>query len=1118
MHRWKYCLWLLAATLVASPCSLGQVDYATATLQGTVSDPQDRVVAGAEVTAVNLATQATHTATTESSGNYRIPALSPGNYRVEVEATGFAKGITNNITLTVGQVTTCDVHLTLGSVQTEVRVTAEVPVVHVEQTQQANLVNSVLEENLPNVNREFTEAIYTLPGVGNSFGPALQDPGVGTAYLSSGFSIGGSNGRSNLVTIDGGENDYGSGALRVTHVPIDSVQEFQVNRNAFEAEFGFTVGSAINMVTKSGGNDFHGSIAGYFHDRATDSENYFNALENPGHNPFEQSAILSGTLGGPIRRNKLFFFTAYEYQRLDSATTQDLAGETEFQPISTQANSYSPSTGLCPNQTNAQQQVTQLCYLTQMANSGSPLAPLGAALLASPVFGNPLSNTILNALVSPNDGTFDGILLPNVGVAGIPGYATPRGRFNNWVTRVDYTPGAKDSFTMRFSLMRETDDVAPQPPTSSFERQSDYTLTGSWTRIVNSQIVNVVRAQVVPLNSTTVNTPSPVGSNIQLGNQIALGSEFGYPYSARWRRFQFDDTVSWAKGSHLFKFGGSYRPDLYSVSEELWPGGQWQFSDGAYSILDIVGASQGQAAAGALASYNVAEGYPSAGPASTNLTAVQSYLAGTPITLFQESANSNTHWSGWAHNLGLFAQDSWKALPRLTVNYGIRLDYDHEPSPVPQSVYASPRLGVAWDPLGDQKTVIRAGAGLFVAPVEFMVPFYVNALGDSGNYINQGAIVAGLPSPPFPSIFAAWALQESSASVAFPNPVLSTAQLASLGAVIGPPGPTAFGNAIFTLGPNFKPEYSIQSSLSVARELASNLSLEVGYLFYHSVHIEQDVESNFVRDTSIPIDPFIGPFYMPKPGFTAGEPNASIFQNNAFSSVGSGVYHALTVSLTRRFSGGLQFQANYTFSRAMDDTSDFSSLSAPFRPDLLHLDWAPSDFNITHNFGANAVYTTPFRAGQGGLMRRSVADLTVSTFVHAHTGIPFTLFVPGLSNGTIGDNANARPWLEGRNDGIGPGFASWDVMISKALFRRERAKVEVIVQAQNLLNRENFSVVNDNFPADPNYPLPGGGTLANGPYHVRGFIPTSAAQLSTPLAFTSAYPARQVSLALKGTF
>jgi hypothetical protein len=1109
---------IIAALSWAGAISLAQVDYATATLRGTVFDPQDRVVADAKVTVLNTATGAARSAVSTKEG-YLIPALMPGTYRVEAEGKGFARSVAREVVLTVGQLATYDIHMTVGSESSTVEVTAGIPLVQPDQTQQANIITDVQSENFPNVTRNFVESIYTLPGVINSFTPTLQNPGVGTGFLSSGFSIGGSNGRSNLVTIDGGEDDYGSGTQRETHVPIDSIQEFQVNRSSFEAEFGFTIGTAINMVTKSGTNQFHGSAAGYFHDRATDAENFFNKLTAPVGKPFEQSAIFSATLGGPIRKNRLFFFSAPEYQKLDSSTVQNIAGESEFQGISSQANGYNPANGTCPNQ-QTNQQVTQLCYLTQLANSGSPLSTLGSGLLTSPIFGNPFSDPILKALVTANDGTFDGIPASPVGsgVRGLPGFSTPRGRYFNWVTHLDYVAGAKDSLSLRFSWMRETDSVTPPPPYSGSEFQTDYTLTGSWTHVASSNLVNILRAQAVPSNTASVQAPSPNGSEIDLGNQIELGTPFSYPYDAHFRRFQFDDALSWAKGNHRFKFGGSWRPDDYSVREKLWFGGEWEFLDGTFSILNIVAAAEGSSAASALASYNLSQGYQAAGPSSTNLTAVQSLLAGTPTLLLQANPNSNSQWSAWAQTVGLYAQDSWKVLPRLTLDYGIRFDYNHDPSPVPSSAWFTPRLGIAWVPTADQKTVVRAGAGLFVAPNTFMIPFYANILGVSGKYVNQNALVAGLPSPPFPSIFSAWALQSANATTAEPNPPLTSAQLASLGVTIGPPGPAAFGNFIYTMAPNFKPAYTIQASLSVERQIAHNLSIEVGYLMYRSVHIEQVLEANFVRDTSAPIDPFAGPQYSPRPGFTVGEPNSSIFQNNAFSSSGTGLYNGGTFSLTRRFGAGLQFQVNYTLSRSIDDTSDFSSLSTPFRPDLLNLDRALSDFNITHNFVASGVYTTPFHSG-GGILSKLLANVTVSPIFYARSGIPFTLLVPALINGTIGHNANARPWFEGRNNGIGADFFSWDLRISKTLIRREGGpRLDVIAQSQNLLNRTNFAVVNNNFPADPNYPLPGGGTLENGPFNVRGFSPSSVSQLSQPLSFTSAYPARQVSLALRLAF
>jgi len=339
-------------------------------------------------------------------------------------------------------------------------------------------------------------------------------------------------------------------------------------------------------------------------------------------------------------------------------------------------------------------------------------------------------------------------------------------------------------------------------------------------------------------------------------------------------------------------------------------------------------------------------------------------------------------------------------------------------------------------------------------------------------------------------------------------------------------------NGVFyTIQPNFKPEYSIQASLSIARQIGRNLTLEIGYDMYRSTHIEQSLEDNYMVNPGLPVDPFVGPSYEPKPGVTAGEPNAAILQNNQYSSTGSSIYHGLTASFTKRYGRGLQFQANYTFSRAIDDTSDYSSLSTPFRPGLLSLERSVSDFNVTHNFVANAVYTTPFHGGN--FWRRTLADVAISPIVYARSGVPFTLLVPSLSNGAGSHTSEARPFHEGRNTGIGPDFYSWDMRISKALYLRPDSglKLEVIAQAINLLNHTNFSAVNNIFPntavVDPSTGLTqsavvstpeGTVDLLNGPYRYRGFVPTSAAQLSTPLAFASACPPRQISLALQLAF
>jgi len=1159
---WKrLALVILAGVLAGTPSLLAQAGYNTATLKGTIYDSKGAAVASATVTVKNAATGLSKEQKAEADGGYQMLALPPGTYRMTVEFPGFSKAVAENLVLTVGATVVYDVHLKVGGVHEVVEVTDRPPLIETEQSQQANTVDTRQVDNLPNVSLNFTSAIYTLPGVVSSVAPTVQDSNVGTGFSSSGFSIGGSNGRNNLFTIDGGENDFGSGALRVNHVPIDSIQEYQVNRNSFAAEFGFTVGTAINIITKSGTDKPHGSVYGYFHNASTDAANYFNfSSPTPNSKPFEQGMVAGGTFGGPIVKGKLFFFTSYERQKLDSPTIINLLGTVQARGLSAQSNGFgTPGPGLCPGQivpAGQPQEVSQLCYLTQLSLLPTGLQPLGSGLLASPVF-SPLFDPIFAALLTPDNGIFDG----NAGgvVQAPPG---ANGRYNNWVAKLDYIPSAKDNLSLRFSLMRELSQVTgaggAQRYTSDTNVVRDYTATLSWTRTLSNNMVNEVRVQAVPHDTSDNVTPFPNRAETDLGSLASaetasgpVGTNFAYPYFGHENRFQFDENLLLTRGGHSLKIGASYRPVEYNIFEQLWFGGEYTYYDGAVSLLDIVPAAY-QAD---LAGYNQALGYPAAGPASTNLTAAESYVAGLPADILQ--GNGNGRWQSWAHYLGFYAQDSWKLSSRLTANYGVRFDYDKEASPVPTSFHASPRLGFAFDPRGNGKTVIRAGGGLFVAPQLFLVPFYLNNLGTGGKNINmalqllnkqpvQSVLAACMENLPLGTPCSADPAVVGSATLANPNPELTTAQLNSVGIFINP-FPTEQGqvpetNGVFyTIQNNYKPQYSIQASLSIAQQITRDLSLEIGYTMYRSVHIEQNNEANYIRNTAIPIDPFFGPSYMAKPGYVAGQPNADTLQNNQFSSIGGSIYHAMTASLTKRFSRGLQFQANYTYSKAIDNTSDFSSLSTPFRPDLVSEDRSASDFNITHNFVANAVYTTPYQA-QGSLLSRALGDISISPIVSARSGVPFTLLVPGIAFGLVPFDSyagahfsEARPYNEGRNTGIGPAFYSWDMRVSKSLYlSRDRGmRLDVIAQANDILNHTNFSSVNNIFPntyqpAGSVYPgspasaiVPtgeGNVDLLNGPYRYAGFAPRSASDLSTPLSFRSANLPRQISFGLRFGF
>lgn len=1057
-----------------------QVDVSTGTLKGTVTDPNGAVVAGATVTATSVARGITKTAKTNQDGAYQIPLLDPGTYQIKVEATGFDKEVIDGINLTVGQLLVYDIHLRVGTVTHEVIVTADAPLIEVQQTQQANTISEIQVENLPNISRNFTQNVFTLPGVSSASATRTQQPGF-TGFGTTGFSIGGSNGRNNLSTIDGGENEYGSGQYRF--IPsVDAIQEFQVNRNAFNAEFGFTVGSVVNVVTKSGTNKFHGTAFAYFRDQYTEAANYFNQFLPSAtgavggyKKAYSQNFYPGGTFGGPLIKDKLFIFTSYEFTKLDQAGFNLLLNSPGALGIA--GNSI---TGLA-----------QASYLSQLIASGNPFL-VGFA------------NAIKPAMIPQNNPNLLKMILTDNG-----GFNTAT-RSHTWLTRADYQPNSNNSLMFRFTLQHATSGAQSFPDGQALITR-DYSILTSWAHTFSASLVNQVRVQVVPHNRADDVPNADTGtffsiSELNGAGYGGAGTGFGFghsnllPYLAHQKRFQFDDSLSWTRGNHSFKFGASYRPVDYFVEDDLYRGGQFDFASGLIPLIALAPAAvQAQ-----LVGFNLAHGFPATGPPITNLSGPEAFDFGIPD--FYHGGFGNFAWQGWAHYFGSFAQDSWKVSPRLTIDIGGRLDLDHEPS-IGNHFYFSPRLGFAWDPWGDQKTVIRGGAGIFQGPIDVLIPSYGSLLDNSGRYISQVlSILASPNSKVQPTTIFGFGLAKG----ILPFGHLTAADLNALGV------PTGAGNpnrVVFSIDPNYKNPYSVQASLSIQRELIRNLSLEVGYNMYHGVHLQMPHDTSVVA-TGV-VDPFIGPLYAPK--------DPTVFQETTYSSIGSSIYHALTVSLTKRYSNHLLFQANYTFSKTLDNTIDFASFQNWFRPDRLSNFKAVSVFDFPHLFVANAVYQTPFRAGEGNFLGRVFADVSIAPILTLRSGIPFTVTVPGLRNGTNLDNLFATPLNAARDTGRGYPYYNLDLRVQKALYvmKERRLRFDLIVEGINILNRVNFNAVQQNFPT-----VGGPVTLANGqvvnlltgPYNLHGFVPHSIADLGSPLSFQSADLPRQIQFGLKIVF
>ncbi|MFY9572030.1 MAG: TonB-dependent receptor, partial [Blastocatellia bacterium] len=668
----------LAFVLAGVIPAFSQVDVSSATIKGTITDQNKAVIVGATITAKSVERGITRNGKSTSDGSYVIPALQPGTYEVRIEAPGFEAAIIPKVEVTVGTTAVYDIDLQPAGVKAQVEVTSDAPIIEVERTQQANTIDKRQVENLPNVGRTFQNYVYFLPGVSNSNAPRAQLAGRVTGFLSSGFSIGGSNGRNNLITVDGGENEYGSGQARFDITP-EAIQEFQVNRNSFTAEFGFTAGTAVNVITKSGTNQFHGSGYIFYRSDKTSARNFFD-FTNP--RASDRQLFPGFTFGGPVVKNRLFFFTNYERQQNDNARFR----------------SYTSSLLLQPNAAQA----TLLATLDASTNANvQRIAGNLRKTLTTTASNYP--NTL--KILSENEGSFTGIA-----------------RLNTWSTRVDYQASSHDSINGRFTLTRNfTDDIGTNNGTSPSVDASltyrDYSTVISWIHNFGSNMVNQMRGQFSPGNSAVTAPPEPPQVGIIISGLAGFGRTFGAPYIVHQWRAQFEDTLTWIRGSHSFKFGGSYRPVHYNFRNDLWFAGEYQFqSSAAYPISLAVPAV---ISPGNTQTDRVLFAAAAGASAAIQLNPLQNFNLNLPF-LYRQGFNNST-WEGTGHYVGGFAQDTWKVHPRLTVDIGGRVDWDGEPPPVPRNAYFSPRLGFAWQVTGDGKTVLRGGSGVFYSPIYIQI-------------------------------------------------------------------------------------------------------------------------------------------------------------------------------------------------------------------------------------------------------------------------------------------------------------------------------------------------------------------------------------------------------------
>jgi hypothetical protein len=894
----------------------GAAQVNTATLSGTVTDPQGLAVRGAKVTVTNAATGATRSIVVDDEGRYSLIGLPPGRYKISVDGgANFGLFQNDSVVVTVGEDATFNPRLELRGMTQTVTVTTETAPIETSKTEVSQTVEQRRIENLPINGRGYINFTLT-----NSQTTRDVSPTIGPAP-NSGLNINGARARSNMVSVDGADAvDNSVNGIRAT-VSQEAVQEFQLILSNYNAEYGRATGGVVNIVTKSGANEIHGDIFGYFRNKAFQARNAFSGQIDPNTgvlNPVKQAytRTQSGfTIGGPLKKDKTFYFLSYEYtQREESGFSSIGVNNFGLVPVNVPTSAGPLTVQLTGPQSTA---------VNQLLSSGNSALQQLAVKYA--VFMGSASNVALNKVDfgAVAAGATGGFLNPGPGqqfpipvacpagqpvnngatcsaagvyVAPLPasyvGLNSIRGNYpiseksSLWSGRIDQRWNNHNSSFLRFGVSPSL--VTGQPSTS--QNQVFGQNAGSRTGLTQSRDLNATFQHDTMISDRDFNefrfqfarrglhfgfSQLPGGSNI--GVNIPGYAYFGRePYSTVdriERRTEFTDQVTLIRGKHTFKFGGDYNlVQLRSSKAQIFTldfGGDVNFGGLAASTF----------------------GFPNsvAGISLPGSTGLQSYGLGIPTTYIQGIGNSNQPFNNIP--IGFFGQDSWKVNRKLTLNYGLRYDVEISPLFTPATAInaaaeqalgvvegiprdynnVAPRFGLAFDPTGSGKTVIRAGFGLFYDH-PLLATAFDSVTADGGRSVqllSAGGVASAcglVPAAGAPPGYATCGSGKDSPTNlngsaifqgvlnALPNMFyLSNQQrfdpLAS-GSLFANQNYLTAGFPLpilpFTLpiGRNFQYGYAEQGNLTVEREIAGSWKFSLGYQYTRGLHLHRPVDVN----------------------------------------------------------------------------------------------------------------------------------------------------------------------------------------------------------------------------------------------------------------------------------
>jgi Carboxypeptidase regulatory-like domain len=914
---------LIGFTIIACvTVAMSQAQSNAADLQGTVRDPNGAAVPNATVTARNSATNVSREATTNEDGFYKIVNLPPGDYAVTVTAANYKTAVLPIVKVTVGQTANQDIPLEIGEVTATVTIASASPtIVETTNTAVASTIDQQRIDNLPINERNYLSFALTSSMVsrdnGRPIGPAP----------TTGLNFGGQRGRSNLVQVDGADNTDNSVNASRSTVSQEAVQEFQVVTNSFAAEFGRSSGGVVNVVTKSGGNDWHGNIFGFLRHKSFQARNPFAPVDKPAFT----RAQYGGTLGGSLLRDRTFIFASFEQrQRHESGffTSNPAAGLTSSVTIGAP---FLPFTQTFPNLRPEQATYVSTGLAQAQALIGAGQVAQGTALAGAMIqyatlasSGSLTALTGTNPLISPGGAIpagsvigprffLTGAPVPNgtVNAAGQPIAfralnnlqrifpVTDRTTFNS--ARIDHfiDQAQNHHFSFRFGYNPSTITGIQVESQNQSLGQNDFSRTG----IQKLKDVSAVATLASTLSAHMFNEfrfnfgERRATFKSQNGDAVAfnisgtafIGRELFSPVVRTETRYEWTDSLQIVHGTHTFKFGGDAA--FIRIPEAIF---ELNFA-GLFNF-------------GGLTATTLAA-FPTLGTlAAPDFTPVQQYGLGFPSNYIQGFGDPVSRIGN--KPVAWFAQDSWQIRRNLTLNYGVRWDYEiteqiptvpfrdplsgislsaadllaaqdalnvQQGFPRDKNNFA-PRLGVAWDITGDAKTVIRAAAGMFYDHPLLAIAFNSD-IADAAQQ-QQGILIPGNPAPNqllnAVQVFQGTVCPQTGGNPICPPGVFTPGVAATAQYQFGRmrfndqtfPG---FGPVLpFTLhvSKDFQYAYANQANFTVERQLTKDMSISTGYLFVGAHHLPHPLDVNAPR-TDLQIQNYIRCFGTPPPNTTA---------------------------------------------------------------------------------------------------------------------------------------------------------------------------------------------------------------------------------------------------------